>query len=436
MKITPGKDVQAWAAFNSRFGALLNVTPTICFWLVVVGSVYGIQKSIEAQHPEVGIIIAVMVAWLVQKMNSVSVHFSTRFLALCYFWVFNKSALRNNRYQKGGGIDVFVGLFCIAFTFSICYFDFRANKEGSEKAADSVVQKPEEQKVDTSAHAAAIGMATLSVNAAKAAENAERRVFEAQIDSEINKRRSALSKRKSNLLAVKSDWAINEMKAIDRELLGLENIRRNRKKEFIPTKSNVAGAQTELAAISSQNSRMLLEKQLQADSTNTATSGHYEAKKEGFSMAMFGLYLAAMLLWHLCHFMLMYRALRFDEQHPDNESPLVAIAETVKDGVANLLWMGKAKIMGWMPEDEIHGITRTDLLAATDTQICADVYGLILENQGINEMLIYTSLRGTYEPDDVRQALRLLKTSKLVFEHSHTWTADENQSGFFLPTTQ
>lgn len=430
MKITPTKDVHEWAAFNNRFGILLTITPSLCFWLVVAGSVYGIQKSIEAQHPEGGILIALVVAWLVQQMNGVSVHFSTRWIAS---WFFKKEALQANKHQKVSGIDAFVGLFCLAFTTSICYFDFRSNKEGSEKAAESLVTKPAEHKVDTTAHAVAISMATLAVKSAKAAEDAERRDFEANIDRQINKRRSELTDRKRKLAAVKGDWARNETRAIERELNSLETTRRNRKKEFVASKSDVAGAQTKLADISSRNSSLLLEKQVHADSTNTTNTARYEAKKEGYSMAMFFLYIAAMLLWHLCHSMKMYRALRFDEQHPDAENPLVAIAETVKDGLSNLLWKIKAGIMEWMPEDEIHGITRTDLLDKTNTQICSDVYHLLLSNQGINEMLIYTSLRDTHDPADVRQALRLLKTSKLVFENSHIWTADESQAGFFLP---
>ena len=104
-------------------------------------------------------------------------------------------------------------------------------------------------------------------------------------------------------------------------------------------------------------------------------------------MAMFWLYITAMLLWHLCHALKSYRALRYDETIPDAENPLIAIVETLKDGLENFLWGIKAKIMEWMPETEVHGITRTDLLEQTNTSISHDVFNLILQNAGINELL-------------------------------------------------
>lgn len=431
MNIIPRRDPTEWAAFNSRFRRLLTGTPTICFWLVVAGSVYGIQKSIEAQHPGLGIAIAFAVAFLVQSINSVSVHFSTRWIAS---WFLGKPHFRENLHQRLSGIDAFVGLFCIAFTASICYFDFRANKQGSEKAAEQIVETPATVTVDTTAHHAAISAARESVQAAREAEQAERRAYEAGIDRDINQQRARYTARYARLQSLRPQpkWAQNECRQISGILAGLETTRRNRKQEFVPSKSNLAGAQTQLASISAENGRQLLSKQLQADTTNVANLQRTESKRQGFTMAMFFLYMAAMLLWHLCHGMIQYRALRFDEQHPDAENPLVAIAETIKNGIANILWRAKARIMEMLPEDEIHGLTRVDLLAKINTDICHAVYRHILQNPGINEMLIYTGLRNQY-PDTakMREALRLLKTARLVFENSHTWTADANQAAFF-----
>lgn len=440
MNIVPSKDRPEWAAYNSRFSRLLVRTPTICFILVIAGSVYGIQKSIESQHPGVGIIMAIGVAFLVQSINSVSVHYSTRWIASLFMraTVAGRSMLRANKHQRVALIDGVVGLLCIAFTCSICYFDFRANKEGSERAADSLVAKPTLSSVDTTVHAAAIFAARQSVAAAKESEASERRAWEARVDRDINSQRARYAARQAHLNGIRPlpRWAASEIAQIRGILSSLENTRRARKAEFVPAKSNVAEAQNALSSISAENSRLLLSKQIRVDSTNAVGETRYESKKEGFTMAMFYLYIAAMLLWHLCHAMKQYRALRFDEQHPDNDSAIVAIFDTVKNGVSNALWRVKAKIMEWMPEDEIHGITRTDLLAKTNTALCGEVYRFVLENPGVNEMLIYTSFRGKFDPVDIRQSLRLLKTSKLVFENSHTWTADGNQAAFFAGSKQ
>jgi len=179
---------------------------------------------------------------------------------------------------------------------------------------------------------------------------------------------------------------------------------------------------------------MLLGKQMQADSTNTARGSLYELKKQTYTGAMFWVYVVAMLLWHLAEGLKQYRALRYDEQHSHNGNPAAAIANTLRDGISNWIWRINARIMEWMPEDEVHGISRTDLLAQTNTAICQHVFAAINQQPGINEIAIYTRFRDQYSPGDVRQALRLLKTAKLCFESHGTWTADSSQAAFFLPT--
>lgn len=435
MKPTPNRDHLEWSSFTSRFAALLTWLPMLCFWVVVVGSVYGIQKSIESQHPGAGLLIALAAAIIIQTLNRVSVHFSTRWIAS---WFIGREQLRANIHQKVKMVDGAVGFLCILFTASICFFDFRANREASEKAAQNLVSAPDTIRVDANANAPAIQAAQLAVDAARQAEQAERAAFEANVDKQINAQRSRYAKRQSHLqnLSPRPKWAANELAHINIILKNLEAQRKAKKAEFTPQKSNLAQAQTQLAAVSGEASRQLLAAQTHADTTNIQRSLTFEAKKESYSMAMFWLYITAMLLWHLCHALKSYRALRYDETIPDAENPLIAIAETLKDGLENLLWSIKAKIMKWMPETEIHGITRTDLLEQTNTAISHDVFNLILKNAGINEMLIYTHFRGIHEPENIRQSLRLLKTAKLVFENNHLWTADASQAKFFTaPTT-
>ena len=198
----PNRDHLEWSSFTSRFAALLTWLPMLCFWVVVGGSVYGIQKSIESQHPGAGLLIALAAAIVIQTLNRVSVHFSTRWIAS---WFVGREQLRANTHQKVKIVDGAVGLACLLFTGSICYFDFRANREASEKAAQNLVSAPDTIRVDANANAPAIHAAQLLAN------------------------------------------------------------------------------------------------QTHADTTNIGRAIAYEAKKQSYSMAMFWLYITAMLLWHLCH---------------------------------------------------------------------------------------------------------------------------------------
>lgn len=437
MQATPHRDHTEWSSYNARFAALLTWLPVLCFWVVVGGSVYGIQKSIEAQHPGAGIIIALVAAYIIQTLNRVSVHFSTRWIASWFFIGQNRARyLSANAHQKIKHIDGFVGFLCLLFTASICYFDFQANKEASTIAAKNLVAKSDTIIVDKTANHAAIQAAQLAVTSAQAAENSERRTYEASVDNEINRQRAKYTKRQAHLqnLSPRPKWATDELRNIAATLKNLETQRRDRKNAFIPKTDGVAAAQRNLAKVSSDNSAALIALQTHADTTNLQNSLTYQAKKESYSMAMFWLYITAMLIWHLCHAMKAYRALRFDESQPDTEHPLVRIAQTIIEGTNNLLWKAHAKILYWMPEEEIHSIARADLLEQTNTPVCRNVYQHILQNQGINELVIYTNLRQHHQIDDIRQALRLLKTAKLVNENAHTWTANESQAAFFTQT--
>jgi hypothetical protein len=436
MQPTPHRDHIEWASYNARFSALLTWLPRLCFWVVVGGSIYGIQKSIEAQHPGSGLIIAGIAAYIIQTLNRVSVHFSTRWIASWFFISKNRQYLTANRHQKIKQIDGFVGFLCLCFTASICYFDFQANKEASNMAAKNLVAKSDSIVVDKTANAQAIEAAQLAVSAAQSAENSERSAYEATVDADINRQRAKYAKRQAHLqsLSPRPRWADAELRNIAATLRNLETERRTRRAAFIPKTSGLTDAQRNLAKVSSDNSAALIALQTHADTTNIRNAITYEAKKESYSMAMFWLYITAMLIWHLCHGMKAYRALRYDESIPDNEHPIVRMAQTILDGANNFLWQIHAKILYWMPEEEIHSIARADLLARTNTPVCHDVFQHILQNQGINELVIYTNLRHRYEIDEIRQALRLLKTAKLLNESAHIWTANESQAQFFKTT--
>lgn len=58
---------------------------------------------------------------------------------------------------------------------------------------------------------------------------------------------------------------------------------------------------------------------IRVEQENSEAQGVYEARKGARKNGMFLIYIAAMFLWHICHGMNQYRALKFDEKHPDGE---------------------------------------------------------------------------------------------------------------------
>lgn len=432
MEIVPGRNPQEWAAFNSRFRLLLSpVVSTLCFLVVVFGSVYGMKKMLEPQFPGIGLWMAVVIAFVVQKLNGVSVHFSTRMIASFFLPKSEKRSLEN---QKVAGIDITIGILCLCLTAGICTVDFIVNKEGNHEAVERMTSKPEEKTVDTAPHEKVLALAEKARNAEKAAEDRERAAWGTKIDAEINKEKRRLEARKKRLSGVGASWAQTEARQINSQLSGLEKKRRERKAEFIPKTSNLAEKEKALADIAAQQSSLLLGQQSRVEQVNTEAQGEYEARKDARKSGMFLIYIAAMFLWHICHGMKQYRALKFDEKHPDGESPLIEIFKTIGNGLNNFLWTIRAKIYDWLPEDEIQDAAKKDLLAKVQTDLCQEVFNFVSNNQGVNEMAIYIAMK-RHDLNEVRQSLRVLKTARLLFENSGLWTADKNQAQFFFNLT-
>jgi hypothetical protein len=432
MDITPGRNPQDWAAFNSRFRLLLSpLISSLCFLVVVLGSVYGMKKMLEPQFPGIGLWVAVVIAFVVQRLNGVSVHFSTRMIAAAFLPRAEKRSLEN---QRVAGVDITIGILCLCLTAGICTVDFIVNREGNHEAVERMTIKPEERVVDTAPHDKVLGLAEKARNAEKAAEDRERAAWGTRVDSEINKETRRLETRKKRLAGVGANWAQVETRQINAQLSGLEKKRRERKAEFLPKTSNLAEKEKALADIAAQQSSLLLGQQTQVDQANTRALGVYEARKESRKSGMFLIYLAGMFLWHICHGMRQYRALKFDEKHPDGESPLIEIFKTIGNGLNNALWTVRAKIYDWLPEDEIRDAAKKDLLAKVQTDLCQEVFQFVTNNQGVNEMAIYLALKHR-DLNEVRQSLRVLKTARLLFENSGLWTADKHQAQFFFDLT-
>lgn len=432
MEIVPGRNPQEWAAFNSRFRLLLSpVVSTLCFLIVVFGSVYGMKKMLEPQFPGIGLWMAVVIAFVVQRLNGVSVHFSTRMIASFFLPRAEKKSLEN---QRVAGVDITIGVLCLCLTAGICTVDFIVNKEGNHEAVERMTEKPAERGVDTAPHDKVLAIAEKARNAEKAAEDRERATWNTKVDAETNGEKRRLEARKKHLSSVSANWAQVEIRQINGQLSGLEKKRRERKAEFMPKTSNLAEKEKALADIATDQSRLLLGQQSRVEQENTEAQGLYEARKGARKNGMFLIYIAAMFLWHICHGMSQYRALKFDEKHPDGESPMIEIFKTIGNGLNNFLWTIRAKIYDWLPEDEIRDAAKKDLLAKVQTDLCQEVFQFVTNNQGVNEMAIYIAMK-RHDLNEVRQSLRVLKTAKLLFENSGLWTADKNQAQFFFDLT-
>lgn len=427
MQIVPGRDPQQWASFNTRFRLLLSpVISTLCFIVVVLGSIYGIKKMIEPQFPELGLPIAALIAFVVQRLNGVSVHFSTRMLAALFIPRREKRTLQN---QRVAGVDITIGVLCLLLTFGICTVDFIANREGNHEAVERMTTPPEEKRVDTAPYDQVTALATQARNAERAAEDRERQAWNTRVDAEINRETRRLESRKKHLATVPDKWAKNEARGIDNRLSSLEKKRRDRKAEFIPKTSNLAEKEKALADIAAKQSSLLLGQQAQVSESNSRAIGDYQERKESRKGGMFLIYIAAMFLWHICHGMRQYRALKFDEKHPDGESPLIEIVKTIGNGIDNFLWKIRAKIYDWLPEDEIKDATKAAIYSDIHTDVCQSVLAYITQHDGINEMAIYIKMKAIgFDIADVRHSLRVLKTARLCHENSGLWTADKVQA--------
>lgn len=429
MNIVPGRSPQQWASFNSRFRLILSpVVSALCFAVVVFGSVYGFQKMIEPQFPGLGIWIALVIAFTVQRLNAVCVHFSTRMIASAFIPRDEKRTLEN---QRVAGVDITVGMLCLCLTAGICAVDFIANREGNHAAIEQYTAKPEEKRVDMAPHERILDIATQARNAEKAAEARERDAWNAKVDAEINRERRRLEARKRHLAPLNENWAKVESKRIESTLTSIETRRKERKSEFQPKTSNLAAKEKELADIAAKQSSMLQDAQGAVQADNSRVFSEYEQRKESRKGGLFLIYLAAMLLWHICHGMKQYRALKFDEKHPDRESPLLAIFGTIGNGLENALWTIRAKIYDWLPEDEIRDASKKDLLKQIHSDVCQDVFHFVASHQGVNEMGIYLAMKH-HDLNAVRQSLKVLKTVRLLFENSGMWTADKTQAALML----
>ena len=431
MTITPGKDTADWAAFNTQYRVILSpAIKFIAFLITWLGSIYGIFKALEHQFPTTALPIACAASLLLQLLNSACMPVATRlFPALCL-----RNDIGNNVNQRVGKVGVLVGLICAGICAGAITADYLANQQANKAVAESTVQKKEDVKVDTRASETVMGAAEKALNAMKDAEKGERAAYEAQIERKYANQTATLNSR-LRVLAGKGGvkWAVNESNSIQRKLASMKSLLAAEKAAFTPKKTNLAKATEEYAKISNKQSGIMLGTMARADTINHLNLNEYQEQKVAHEGILFFMYSICMGFLLFVAGLKEYRAIRYDEKHPDGANPLIAIIETIAHGLSNWLWQIRAKIYDWLPEDELNSSVKADLLAKVDTQLSQDVFNFIRNNQGTNEMGIYLNFK-TENLADVRMALRVLKTAHLVAENSQCWTADEGPaaSAFFL----
>lgn len=430
MNITPGRDLTQWAYFNRDLR--LFVSPLLKFLayaLVMLGSVYGLQQMLAGHYPQAGLAAAVALAAVLQLFNAAALPHAARVLVVGGLRLGRSPYLHSLQNQELNVFRTFAGILALIICVAVCTVDTITNLESIEAGVDANTEKPQEKAVDTRAHELAVRTAENSVTAQKELEASERAAFEASVDRAFAGKRNQLLSRRKAIQTGKAQPAPGEVLLIDKKLGELDADARAKKAAFKPKKSNVAQATADLTRISTKQSELLTSTIAHTDSTNRKAFQHYEGTKEQRRGGLLIVYAVAMLYLVFAHLCLAYRSIRFDEDKP--RSPFLAILEAIWNGLRNFVWKLHAQLLVWLPEDELETGVTPKVLEQMQGALCQRVFNLIAGNPGIQEMAIYLQLRDV-PTGEVRTALRILKTTKLLKESAGQWTADTVQARFFF----
>jgi hypothetical protein len=341
VKGVPNREPEAYAEKLRRYDSALKIISLISVIIVFGGSVYGFYRMVHSQtnwSATASMILALMICGVLIALNSAAVSFSMRGIAA----ICNLKHVKNNIHQKFGGIDWFLMFVGLCMTASIMYADMTANGIGNDHAAKSIISKPEEGRVDSTAHTTVMAMAEKGLAAEKAAEAKERQAHNVEVDRKINDRIRFLKNRRAKIAPY--NWGQPEVKLIDNELAGIEAKRRDQKNAFAPKKADVAAKQRELAQIALVQGKGMAAKAAIRDSIFVFEAGDYLENTKNIKLSFFWIYLMALLVWHVCDFIYHNLSMRYDVEDTDqDDNMLESFKEAMTDFLKNsILYVLKA----------------------------------------------------------------------------------------------
>lgn len=404
MKGQPNREEAGYLAKLRQYDGPLQILYFAGVVVVCIGSYSGMHEMLLGSLGGASSwswLIAAVFCVLVQSLNMVAVAFSMRMFAAGFIrigaWRGGTNWLPLNKHQTFGGIDIGIGLGGLCATVALCLLDFATNKVGNHHAAEAAISRPEQAQTDTTSHALAVRMASMSVNAERQAEAAEKRAFEAKIDADINAQRSKLADRKAHLskISPRATWVAVELGQIESKLSNLESRRAARKREFVPVKSNVLEKQREFAVTSGQQSKLLMSATAVSDSIYTQETYEYLGLKGSLKFGMMWAYLVALLLMHFVDLVYWWLAFRYDVKEDDEgDSLLQSYKETIADLLKNCAWWLLSALAWLKPERPVqrHGRSRIAEIVASNPY-SEEVLRVVLNNPGLREISIYMKMR-------------------------------------------
>ena len=177
-------------------------------------------------------------------------------------------------------------------------------------------------------------------------------------------------------------------------------------------------------------------------SLNAKNRAGYDEKLDRRENGLFYLYLAGFVFMVISQMLKAYRAIRFDEKHPESPYEAIgnafsAITENILKMFETLVWNINAKLAEWLPETTLETKVKEEVIAILNEPGCVKVFQYISQNPGVSEAAIYMAHQGQVDPMQAREYLRAMKTFKIAFENRGHWTVDEIEAKrFFFEMTE
>lgn len=172
-------------------------------------------------------------------------------------------------------------------------------------------------------------------------------------------------------------------------------------------------------------------------SLNDKNRAGYDEKLDRRESGLFYLYLAGFVFMVISQMLKAYRAIRFDEKHPESPyeaigNAFAAIFENILKMFETLVWNINAKLAEWLPETTLETKVKEEVVAILKEPGCIHLFRYISQNPGVSEAAVYLAHQGQIDPMRAREYLRAMKTFKIAFENRGHWTVDEIEAKRFF----